>query len=155
MNNLISQIKKAKKKKLFFWKENIFSFGERITSDELSALERSLNIRFPAKIKTLLIELAQGYANDLYIHGLKDIYPFDEQNGKIEGFVTFASDDMGNYYAFSPKSENENTIYYCCHDPLGYCVVAKDAEEFLNIFINSNYKITTYVAELDLVDIER
>ncbi len=154
MKDLIAKIKSTKKKKLFFWEESIFSFGERITAEELSALETDLKLSFPDKITTLLLELGQGYVNDLYIHGIKSIYPFDEENGKLEGFVTFASDDMGNYYAFSPKSDDNNEIYYCCHDPLGYCIVAKNAEEFLKIFVESNFKITGHVADLELNEIE-
>ena len=82
------------------------------------------------------------------------IYPFDEQNGKIEGFITFASDDLGNYFAFSPRSEDYNAIYYCCHDPLGYCKVAKDAEDFLSIFVFSGLKINDYVHNLELNKID-
>lgn len=98
--------------------------------------------------------MANPHINDLYIHDKNHIYPFDEYNGRIEGFITFAIDDMGNYYAFNPQSKDINEIYYCCHAPLGCCVVAKDAEELLRIFIESNFKITKYVAELDLEDID-
>jgi len=150
MENLISEVKNSKRKKFFFWEENIFSYGERLDSESLDKIEKSFGLTFPLKIRKLLLELGQGFANDLYIHGADMIYPFDEKNGKIEGFVAFASDDLGNYYAFSPKSNDSEAIYYCCHDPLGYCIVAKDAEDFLNIFISSGFKITDYVYNLEL-----
>jgi len=153
MEHLISEIKNAKRKRFFFWEEHIFSFGSRISSEELCALENNHGFTFPSKIRTLLLELGQGFVNDLYIHGVDMIYPFDEENGNIEGFVTFASDDLGNYYAFSPKSKDVDVIYYCCHDPLGYCAVAKGAEDFLSIFVNNGFKITDYVYNLDLDEI--
>lgn len=154
MEHLISKIKSAKRKKFFFLEEPIFSYGQRMDSKTLENLEKKFDFTFPSKIRTLLLELGQGYANDLYIHGSDMIYPFDEQNGKIEGFITFASDDLGNYYAFSPKSEDVNTIYYCCHDPLGYCKVAKDAEDFLSIFVSSDFKINNHVCSLELDEID-
>ena len=138
----------------FFWENNIFQQGVKNTPEALKQVENEIGVSLPEQIFKFLLELGQGYVNDLYIHGPDMIYPFDEQNGKIEGFVTFASDDLGNYYAFSPKSTNINTIYYCCHDPLGYCVVAKDAEEFLRIFIKSGFKIADYVYNLELDEIE-
>ena len=152
MENLINRIRSAEKKSLFGAKK-LFTYGNIISEVELAGIEAELGSKIPKKIRLLIIELGAGSINDFQIHGKDRIYSFDDECGEVEGFVTFASDDMGNYYAYSPHSDDPNKIYYVCHDPAGYCVVANDAEEFLSGFVNRGFTITDYVADLDLIEI--
>ncbi len=99
------------------------------------------------------MELGKARIDEFYVHGPDMIYPFDSDNGKIEGFVTFASDVLGNYFAFNPNSENTNQIYYCSHDPLGFSTVAASRDELLKLFIESSFDIVSVTKTLDLDDI--
>lgn len=152
MEELINRVRSAEKKGLFGTKK-LFKYGNIISEVELAGIETELGSKIPDKIRLLIIELGEGCINDLRIHGKDGIHPFDDECGKVEGFITFASDEMGNYYAYSPHSDDPNKIYYVCHDSAGYCVVADDAEEFLSGFVNRSFTITDYVADLDLIEI--
>lgn len=152
MRKILNRIKNAEKKGLFRTKK-LFSYGNRISESELSEIENGIGSKIPADIKLALLELGEGFINDLSFHGKQGIYPFDNECGCVEGFVTFASDDMGNYYAYSPQSDDQSKIYYICHDPEGYCVIANDIVEFLSDFVARDYNITKFAAELELNDI--
>jgi hypothetical protein len=152
MKELIDRIRSAEKKGLF-GTNKLFKRGKIISEVELSGIESELGSKIPEKIRLLIIELGEGHINDFSIHGKDRIYSFDDECGEVEGFITFASDEMGNYYAYSPHSDDPNKIYYVCHDPAGYCVIADDAEEFLSGFVNRGFTITNYVADLDLIEI--
>jgi hypothetical protein len=151
MEELINRIRSADKKGLFGAKK-LFKYGNIISEVELAGIESELGSKIPDKIRLLIIELGEGSINDLRIHGKDGIYAFDDECGEVEGFITFASDEMGNHYAYSPHSDDPNKIYYVCHDPAGYCVVADDAEEFFSGFVNRGFTITDYVVDLDLIE---
>lgn len=153
MESLVELIQQAKRKKLLFGYTNLFVQKKKFSDESISELETTLQTSIPTKARKLLYHLGYGQINDIQFHGSDWVYAFDEDNGAIEGFVTFASDDMGNYYAFNPNNSNPELIYYCSHDLLGYCELAKDAEEFLRIFVDSNFNITKYVAELELSEL--
>lgn len=132
----------------------VFKPGDSFSLESIGKLEAKLNVSFPLKVKDFLLKLGAGQTEDLYIHGNEHIHAFDEENGPIAGFVTFASDTMGNYYAFNPESSNKEEIYYCCHDPLGYAKIASDAYEFLRKIIENKYDNIELAANLELIEYE-
>jgi len=154
MKNLYKTIKNAKKKRFLFGTKAIFKSGCSISSESIKLIEVKLGLSFPDLVKEFLLELGAGQTEDLYIHGESQIYAFDQDNGPIAGFVTFASDSLGSFFAFNPESTNRGEIFYCCHDPLGYAEVAKDANEFLGKIIDSDYDNLELAANLKLIEYE-
>jgi len=112
-----------------------------IKKESLDKLEREYQFEFPEDIKELLLSLACGSINDLHFLHTDMIYPYDEENGAMNGYVAIATDILGNYFAFNPNSDNPNQIYYYSHDPLGYGVCAKNVTKLLEAFVNSNFDI--------------
>ena len=141
MNESIQAIKSAKKKKFLFGEKNLYEPGEKLIESDLSSIEKEHDFVFPELIREFLLDLGCGTVNDLYIHHVNMIYPFDSNNGKIQGYVTFASDTSGNYFAFNPHGSDQEVIYYCSHDPSGYGICANNMNKFLKDFISAWDKV--------------
>ncbi|GAB1270010.1 hypothetical protein NBRC116493_32630 [Aurantivibrio infirmus] len=154
MNEQISQIKTATRKKFLFGEKPVYSQGKKNSPELLSKVEEKYRFTFPPEIKEFLLELGSGSTEDFYINHAEQIYPFDEDNGPIEGFVAIATDTLGNYFVFNPKSENDSEIFYCCHDPLGYGKVAPDIGSFLKSFVGNGFKNLDITNELSLTEYE-
>lgn len=152
MDKIFNSIKSAKKKRLLFGSKSLYSIKDPISESDLKTLETKYNFKFPVSILRTLIALGSCEIEDLRLHGPDWIYPFDELNGRIEGFITFASDINGDYFSFNPDDQN-GLIYFCCHDPAGYCVVANSIEELLVKLIDNNFDIVEITANLELLEL--
>jgi len=151
MKELISQVKSATKKRFLFGEKAVYELGTPNTLAGLSSIERKYDIRFPGDIEEFLLLLGCGSAGELYINHFEQIYPFDSNNGPIAGFVNFASDIHGNYFAFDPKSDNPSNIYYCCHDPAGYGLVSENIKELLWSIISNNFSTEYILDDIKLI----
>ena len=149
LKTLISKIKSERVKFFIFFEKDAFQFGKRISLEDLNSKKE---LRIPKDIELFLLELAQGYINDLHIHGTDNIYPFDKETGLFAGLVTFASDSLGNYFAYSPNSENPSEIYYCIHDEKEPWVISKNIEEFLREFVNNDLSVKAIINQVGAND---
>ena len=153
MNDYISKIKSAKKKKFLWGEKDLYKQGTSLNSEDLNKLEAEYKFSFPQDIREFLLCLGSGTVSDFYIPYVTEIYPFDSDNGNIKGFITFASDVLGNYFAFNPNSTNNEIIYYCCHDPLGFGECAKDITQLLKSFVDANFDIEQVTNKVKFSDI--
>ena len=152
MYELISKIKSATKKRFLFREKLVYTAGKPNLPHEIDSLEGKYGFTFPAEIRQFLLELGAGSTEDLYISHAEEIYPFDEENGPVEGFVAFATDIFGNYLAFNPNSDMPSEIFYCSHDPLGYAMIASDIRTFLQLLIDSGFDNVSLTEKLDLIE---
>ena len=140
----------AKRKRLLFGTRPVYSAGKPNTSCGLSECEEEFSFRFPEEIRAFLLMLGAGSTEDFTIFHAEQIYPFDQDNGPIEHFVTFATDVLGNFYAFNPRSNSPSEIYYCSHDPLGYAKLAPDIASFLKTFVENEFNNLELTEKLEL-----
>lgn len=152
MKELVEKLKNAKKKRMLFGERKLYRRISDIAQSDLLLIELKYNLLIPDSIKFCLVELGSCcIAEQLNFHSPFEIYPLDN-NGSVEGYVVFASDTSGNYFAFNPASDNE-TIYFLCHDPLGYAAIADSIGQFLEIFINNDFKFDGLFDNFDFIDI--
>lgn len=152
MNEIFSEIKNARKKKLIFGYKELYRLIKPINKSELNDIEDKNSFNFPSEIMATLIELGSCTIGDeLNLHSPSEIYPLDEDNGNMKGFVIFASDTLGNYFAFKPNGDG---VYFLCHDPLGSCLVASSFKEFLKKFIEADYKLEDFSEKLDSISLK-
>jgi hypothetical protein len=149
-NSLYIKIKNAKRKRLLLGHKVLYESISRHSEETLYKLEHEGGYLFPRDIREALLELGSCSIDSLNIHASQDIYAFDENLGPLTGFVTFASDDSGNYFSFNPKSEAPNEIYYCSHDPLGYVKVSASFSEYLHAFVESEFNTFAVTNKFDL-----
>lgn len=93
--------------------------------------ENVLNCRFPEGYRVFMETLGPCVWADAFFAPPAALYAFDEDTLDMCGFITlaFGVDGCGNYVAFNPREPER--IYFCCHDPFGYAVVAESFEEYI------------------------
>ena len=150
----IANYKKPTKKGLFKSKlVNIPVYEERYkyTEESLNKLEKKLNVKLPNEIYDWFVLAGCGAISDSLLIGEKEyIYSF-ENAGILNGYVTFATDDLGNRYLFNPAGDD--SIFYVCHDPLGYARISDTFSNFLIQLKQEDYNIETLTNKLDLIEI--
>jgi hypothetical protein len=147
---LFNSLKAAKRKRTLFGYKTLHEPTTSNSEEQLRNLELGGGYHFPADVRDALLSLGGCAIDELYIHPANNIYAFDEETGPMKGFVTFASDVCGNYFAFDPKSPTPETIYYCSHDPFGYAVVAPDFRAYLHSFVDSGFNTLSLTEKLEL-----
>lgn len=152
MINLLVKLKEAKSRRFLFFDKSLFNSIEEITREQLSNLECSFNFEFPYKVKCLLLELGHGHINDLLIHGLDGIKPINIESECGSSFISFASDETGNYFLFSCESKNNENIYYFNHHSQKYSLICNDLEELIKVFIKSGFNISGYVSKHNTIE---
>lgn len=153
MNEYIQAIKSAKKKKLLWGEKNLYEPGISLNDSDLDELEKRYNFSFPLSIKQFLLGLGCGSINDLNIPHVDGIYPFDKENGIIEGYIAIATDILGNYIAFNPNGDDSEVIYYCSHDPVGFGLCSKNIITLTKDFVESGFDIMQVTDNVDLQEI--
>jgi hypothetical protein len=154
MNLVINTIKNATKKKLVFGIKPIYEKISDTTSEMLESVERQYQFQFPPELRQSLESLGSCRINDcFYLHSVAEIYPFSKMDTKLLGHIVFASDDVGNYFAFDPR-EGSHEIFYCSHDPAGFAFVAKDVENLFTLLIDAKFEIDRVVEDLKLVELD-
>ena len=139
MDALIRQIKAATTRRFLRCEKNIYRAGKPNSAEDLGKIEKEYDFIFPEQVRLLLLNLGQGEIGDFRIQGPEMIYPFDSDLGNLAGYITFATDILGNHFAFDPKSDKPEEIYYCSHDPLGYGKVASNIKSLLESFVKAAY----------------
>lgn len=153
MKEIIDQIKQARKKRFLIGEKALYSLISPNTEQALSELENEHGFVFPTQVKEALLEFGKAEIEDLYIHGPDMIYPMDEENGRLKGFVPFSSDVLGNYFLFDPKSQTPEMVFYYCHDPLGVAVAADSVEGLLQRFVDNSFDIIAVTENLELLEV--
>jgi hypothetical protein len=149
---MYEEIKSAERKRLLFGHKKIYKKTYDYSEEDLKSIEENYGFKFPKEVLLALLNLGACEIDEFRLHDPSWIYPFDSGNGKIEGFITFASDINGDYFAFDPSSDSIEQIYFCCHDPVGYCVVSEDFSKFLEAFVKSGFNALSLTENLDLMD---
>jgi hypothetical protein len=148
--SLFQSIKGATRKGRLFGNKALYKQVAPISEDQLRQTEMRLNCQLPEDVRATLLALGACAVDELYMHAAEDIYAFDDENGAMAGYITFASDVCGNYFAFDPRSNNPVAFYYCSHDPFGYAVIKGSFREYLQAFVESEFDTVSLTDKLEL-----
>ena len=148
--SLFQLLKEAKRKGRLFGSKALYRQVAPISEDQLRQVEARLACQLPEDVRATLLALGACEIDELYIHSTADIYAFDDETGPMTGYVTFASDVCGNYFAFDPKAKNSVAFYYCSHDPFGYAVIKGTFREYLQAFVASGFDTVSLTKDLVL-----
>jgi hypothetical protein len=91
-----------------------------------------LNCSLPAGYEVFLQTLGTGCWADASVIAPEELHAFDESVGEMCGLIAIAEnvDGQGSYVAFNPL---DNKLYFCCHDPFGYALIANSFGEFIEL----------------------
>ena len=129
---------------------SIYEERYKYSKEELNTIEQELNIKFPNEIYEWLLLAGCGAIFDELLIGEKEYIFKLEDLGALSGYISFATDDLGNHYAFNPN--NDESIFYACHDPLGYAKIAESFSSFLAQLKQADFNIETVTSKLQLID---
>lgn len=150
----ITNLKKPTKKGFFKSKlvdTPVYVERYKYSEEDLIKLEQDLNIKFPKEIYDWLLLAGCGAISDSLLIGEKEFIYILENAGNLNGYVSFATDDLGNKYIFNLNGDD--SIFYVCHDPLGYSKISDTFSNFLIQLKQADYKIETLTDNLQLIDI--
>ena len=90
--------------------------GSLATDKEIDNIQGELGVQFPEDYTLFLKTYGDCNFFGVQIMGPKELYKFDEETLEMKGFIPFAQDSLGNFFAF----DKTFAITKCSHDPFGY-----------------------------------
>jgi hypothetical protein len=130
ITDFVEYLKTCSSKKIGL--NNLFVPDSKIAigDDDVAKAEKMLNCSLPTGYETFLQTLGTGCWADANVTSPNELYAFDESVGEMCGMIPVAEnvDECGSYVAFNPRDQQ---LYFCCHDPFGYALVASSFEEFI------------------------
>ncbi|MBC3873364.1 SMI1/KNR4 family protein [Undibacterium flavidum] len=158
---LLSQVATAKNKR----QQLIFAPRDNPSEVELRNAADTLGFHLPESYLQFCIALGIGdFENELRMLNPSELYAFDMPGVKFDGFIAISTDDCGNYLAFDPRESADNgelSVYYCCHDPFGFGIVAPSFGKLIQDLVDRRFKygeliedIPSFI-EVDLPDVPK
>lgn len=140
-----------------------FAPGERPPANVWDGIAQKLHTPLPPAFKRFheLAGDADFFGTVMVSPG--DLYRFGEDHWEMEGFIAFAQDAQGDFFAFKPLrgGDDEHPIYKCTLDPLGYAKVCDLFDQWLELHLEflrgaSDKSVRRdhpyFLAELDLLE---
>ena len=103
--------------------------GNVVSEKEITNSEKQNGIKLPEDYKKFVKKYGDADFFGAKISHPSELYKFDEEKIEMEGFIPFAQDVIGNYFAF----DNDMKIVKCSHDPFGYGKISKTFTEWTNL----------------------
>ena len=111
--------------------------GIAVPEIEIANSEKQNGIILPEDYKQFIKKYGNADFFGAKILHPSELYQLDEETIEMEGFIPFAQDVLGNYFAF----DNDMNIVKCSHDPLGYGKISKTFTEWTNLHFDFIEKI--------------
>lgn len=127
------------KRKHFLHSKPIFHFFAPAPEMDLFMTARKLNCKLSVGLSQWLRIAGYGDINETLI--FRSDYFASIAEGALAGCVTFARDELGNSYAFSPKDEG---IYYIDQHGDAYARMADNFIFFLQELIQRDYNLAQW-----------
>ena len=142
MRNLVARVL-AKTRKRWFKTRPIFEAYKPVPPAELERIEQKVGTVLPADMKEWLLSAGYGDIDE----SLSFRYEWFSQveQGDLRGAVRFAQDELGNFYAYSPK--DGNIVFFSRSSP-EYAAVAPSFLAFMEELERRDFRIETWMASL-------
>ena len=142
MEPLVQRILNAERKRLFGSRPVFKPFKP---AADLSALEKRLGVSLPTQLRNWLSSVGYGDIDEVLSFRTEWFSVIDR--GELKGHVTFAQDDLGNVYSFSPT---DGGIHFVSRTSPEFAFIAKDFATFLEEFERRDFQLGAWIDSLEV-----
>ena len=136
----IAKIILSAKRRRFLRSSPVFKRFSPVSEAELFRMAIGLNFKFTLPLSKWLLLVGYGDIDEAL--SFREEF-FSLINGEAQdGYVSFAQDNAGNRYAFSPKN---GAIYYVIHSKKDIVKISGDFSSFMQELIRRDYKLKDWM----------
>ena len=148
MDALVERFLAATRKK-FFCRRPVFEKYREATEDDLGEIEQRVGAMLPSCLRLWLLLAGFGDLNEELSFRAEWFNAIDR--GRLKGYVIFAQDDGGHFYAFSPVS---GAIFFIRRSAPEYALIAGDFVAFMDAFETHGFELQKWTDSLESLPYE-
>ena len=149
MQALTERILKRTRKKWLHTKP-LFEPFKAAGPAEIQRIEQKVGAPLPEDLKAWLQRVGYGDVDETLSFRYDWFHTIHE--GQLRGAVIFAQDDLGNFYAYSPKVDS---IHYFARSSPEYATVAQSFSAFMEELEVRDFKLGEWMDSLALLPYDR